>query len=145
MIEKEGIEDCISAREVCAKLLSHVCCCTEQKRRFLEQADRDDHSAVNKNKHMRKAREREIARTMRDMPGKLDHAAVVAFEVGYFSEEGEGQSQPQKVQTKKSLRGMFSELISRRNSGSSPGHSEPGTPCSEGSDSFVELYSLLGV
>ena len=72
---------------VCAKLISHVCKCTQRKRLFLEQVRRDDHNLVALNRESRRAREQNISQHMRELPGKLDHAAVVAFEVGHFSSE----------------------------------------------------------
>lgn len=72
---------------VCAKLISHVCKCTQKKRSYLEQVRSDDHNLVALNRESRRAREQNISQHMRELPGKLDHAAVVAFEVGHFSSE----------------------------------------------------------
>lgn len=130
--------------EVCAKLLSHVCRCTEKKRSFLEQVDRDDHNLGVSNKEFRRARDREISRHMRELPGKLDHAAVVAFEVGHFSAE------PLKLVSKGQVNGrrrrsLFNDLFSglrnnRRRSVDGLDQYE----MSGSSDSFTELYSLFG-
>ena len=129
--------------EVCGKLLSHVCRCTEKKRSFLEQVDRDDHSLVVSNKEFRRARDKEILRHMRELPGKLDHAAVVAFEVGHFSPK------PPKLvsggQAYGKRRGsLFSDFISglkktasRR--ASADGHLDEYEMISS-CDSFTELY-----
>ena len=111
VIQEEGLEDRISAMELCAKLLSHVCRCTAEKRSFLEQVDRDDHNLDVSNNEFRRARNREISRHMRELPGKLDHAAVVAFEVGHFPLE------PVRLVSKgqaygKRRRSLFNDIVS---------------------------------
>ena len=133
--------------EVCAKLLSHVCRCTEKKRSFLEQVDRDDHNLVASNKEFRRARDKEISRHMRELPGKLDHAAVVAFEVGHFS------SEPLKLESGrqaygKRRRSLFSDFISGLKKTANrrlsiDGLSDEFEMISSG-DSYTELYSLFG-
>ena len=74
---------------VCAKLISHVCKCTQKKRSFLEQVrcEDHDHNLVASNRESRRAREQKISMHLRELPGKLDHATVVAFQVGHFSSE----------------------------------------------------------
>ena len=111
--------------EVCSKLLFHVCRCTAKKRTFLEQVDRDDHNLTVSNKEFRRVRDREISRLMQELPGKLDHAAVVAFEVGIFSTDPSKQISGRQANgnCRKSL---SDELEMKR--------------C----DSFTELYSLCG-
>jgi len=147
VIQEEGPEDHVSAMEVCAKLLSHVCRCTEKKRSFLEQVDRDDHNLVVSNKEFRRARDKEISRHMRELPGKLDHAAVVAFEVGHFP------SEPLKLESceqayGKRRRNLFNDFFSGLKKTSNRRVSVD-VPLSEyemisSSDSFTELYSLFG-
>lgn len=129
-------------------MLSYACRCTEQKRTFLEQVDKDDHSVDNSNKQLRKVREREIARIMRDMPGKLDHAAVVAFEVGFFQPEAvkpgsKGQVQKEKEKAKKGLGDFLSGFPWRRRFSSSSSIKLESSEIK--SDNYTELYSLLGV
>lgn len=146
VIEEEGLEDDVSAMAVCAKLLSHVCKCTAKKRSFLEQVDRDDHDLVLSNKEFRRARDREISRHMRELPGKLDHAAVVAFEVGHFS------SEPLKLVSKgqandKRRRSVFTDIISGIKSTVNRRASVDVLDQYEmvnSNDSYTELYSLLG-
>ena len=87
VIQQEGPEDQVSAMGVCAKLISHVCKLTQKKRSFLEQVRCDDHNLVASSREFHRAREQNISQDMRKLPGKLDHAAVVAFEVGQFSSE----------------------------------------------------------
>ena len=131
---------------VCAKLLSHVCRCTEKKRSFLEQVDRDDHNLVTvSNKEFLRARDKEISRHMRELPGKLDHAAVVAFEVGHFSSEllkleSGGQAYGKR------RRSLFSDLISglKKTANTSVDGPSGEYEMISSSDSFTELYSLFG-
>ncbi|XP_078354741.1 uncharacterized protein LOC144639309 isoform X2 [Oculina patagonica] len=148
VIQEEGPEDHLSAREVCAKLLSHVCKCTAKKRSFLEQVDRDDHNLAVSNKEFRRARDKEISRHMRELPGKLDHAAVVAFEVGHFTSEplklvSKGQAYGQR------RRSLFNDIISGLKNNSIRRASVNGLEQYEmnngnNPDSYTELYSLFG-
>ena len=66
-----------SARELCAKLMNFVLENTREKRQFLE-THRD-------------YRKEEFQKKKKSIPGKLDHATVVAYEVGHF------QPQPLKL------------------------------------------------
>lgn len=50
--------------------------------------DRDNHSPNMGEENIHEARERHISRRTCELPGKLDHAAVVAFEVGHFCKGG---------------------------------------------------------
>lgn len=137
--------------EVCAKLLSHVCRCTAKKRSFLEQVDRDDHNLeIVSNREFHRARDGEILRHMRELPGKLDHAAVVAFEVGYFSMEplklvsgGQGNGQRRKSLFNGLLSGLKRNVIDRRRA-SVDVLAMDQYETSSSSDSFTELYSLFG-
>ena len=129
--------------EVCAKLLSHVCRCTEEKRTFLEKVDRDDHVLNLTNKEFRRVRDREISRLMQELPGKLDHAAVVAFEIGHFTFEPlqlVSPGQPSSQQETRFAGSLFAgqkKNASESNKGNSEGLKT--------SSSYTELYSLLGV
>ena len=66
-----------SARELCAKLMNFVLQSTRERRLFLEE-NRD-------------YRREEFQKKKMTIPGKLDHATVVAYEVGHF------QPQPLKL------------------------------------------------
>ncbi|CAB3983734.1 PP2C-like domain-containing CG9801 isoform X3, partial [Paramuricea clavata] len=66
-----------SAKELCAKLMNFVLQNTREKRMFLEQ-NRD-------------CRKEDFEKKRKTIPGKLDHATVVAYEVGHF------QPQPLKL------------------------------------------------
>lgn len=151
VIQEEGLEDHVSAREVCAKLLFHVCKCTAKKRTFLEQVDRDDHKLTVSNKEFRRARDREISRLMHELPGKLDHAAVVAFEVGHFSSDHlklapGGQANGKRRQS------LFSDFLSgiKKNANTSSrrvsvtGAEDSQEHEMESYESYTELYSLFG-
>jgi len=129
--------------EVCAKLISHVFKSTQKKRSFLEEVRRDDHNLVASNREFRRAREQNISQQMRELPGKLDHAAVVAFEVGHFS------SDPLKLEPRgkaygKRRRSLFDDLISglkkAANRRASLDDRLDQHKISSSSDSFSELY-----
>ncbi|XP_028413063.1 PP2C-like domain-containing protein CG9801 isoform X2 [Dendronephthya gigantea] len=66
-----------SAKELCAKLMNFVVQNTLKRRTFLEQN--------------RNCKREEFDKKKKSIPGKLDHATVVAFEVGHF------QPQPFKL------------------------------------------------
>ena len=115
---------------VCGKLISHVCKSTQTKRSFLEQVNRDDHNLVASNREFRTA----------ELPGKLDHATVVAFEVGQFSSESLGLG-PGGQACGKRRRSLFSEFISglsKRRASVDDRLDEH--DMSSSSDSFTELY-----
>lgn len=142
VIEKESLEDHISALDVCVKLLSHVAGCTDTKRKYLEQMNKDDQLLTTTDRRYRRARDREISRHMRELPGKLDHAAVVAFEVGYFSTEPK-QPEPEQ-QTNGIPRPItnFFRRLARKGRSSEEEYSNSIEMVA--TDSFKELYSLFG-
>ena len=120
--------------EVCAKLISHVCKCTQKKRSFLEQVRRDDHKLVALNRESRRALEVEL-------PGKLDHATVVAFEVGHFS------SEPLRLvsgtqaygERRRSLINYFISVLTALNRRASVDDPLDQHDMTSSSDSFIEL------
>ena len=119
VIQEEGPEDQVSAMQVCAKLITHAFKSTQKKRSFLEEVGCDD--------HIHRAREQR-----HELPGKLDHAAVVGFEVGHFS------SEPQR------RRSLFDDLISGLkktvNRRASVDNHLNQHEISSSDDSFTELY-----
>lgn len=146
VIQQEGLEDSISASDVCAKLLFHVWRCTENKRTFMEDVHREDHKVQELRRQLRTARNKEITRQMRELPGKLDHAAVVAFEVGHFS------SNPMRLLQSNGMpsgsqRGSFMSRISELVRGVSGRLSDNDKFETDSADchSFQELYPLFGI
>jgi len=72
-------EDC-SAQELCSAMVQHVLLLTDKKRKVLENPElyrRKKMSQRDKQK-----RDSEIVSQMGEAPGKLDHASIVAYEVG---------------------------------------------------------------
>ena len=121
--------------EICAKLISNVARRTAQKRQLLEQADLENKDITCAKD--RRAMEKQIAKVMKETPGKLDHAAVVALEVGEFRHE-----EPLKLVSK----GFFGERLStlrQRLSSSSPPSSPESTSSSSFGDGFQEVKNLL--
>lgn len=98
---------------VCAKLILHVYQSTQKKRLFLEQVHRDGHNLGELKRELRRARERNISQQMRKLPGKLDHATVVAFQVGHFS-SGPLNGQASGKRRGSLLTDLFSRLSNRR-------------------------------
>ncbi|CAG5125070.1 unnamed protein product, partial [Candidula unifasciata] len=83
-------EDRCSAQAFCGALLQHVLTLTDTKRKIAENpAIYAKHKTT---KQERKRRDSEIVEKMSKAPGKLDHASVIAVEVGAFLRQG-GQSQ----------------------------------------------------
>ena len=84
VIQKESPID-ISAVAVCTNLLLHVLGCTQKKRQHREQIQaRANHNPHGGEDRIHQGSEREPSRLDCEPPGKLDHAAVVAFEVGLY-------------------------------------------------------------
>lgn len=81
-------EDC-SAQEICGAMVQHVLMLTDTKRKVLE------NPALYARKKMssteRKRRDSEIVEKMSKAPGKLDHASLVAYEVGIYGQEEESE------------------------------------------------------
>lgn len=153
VIQREGLEDKVSAMEVCGKLLDHVRLCTEKKRSYLEQVDRDDHNLTALNQRLRRARDKEISRLLRELPGKLDHAAVVAAEVGHFSADpvklaaGGKANGSRRMSLLDFISGIRRNTNYNRRASASDIEDSRGSNSSnemESCDSYTELYSLLG-
>lgn len=70
-----------SAQELCGCLLQHVLKLTDSKRKVLENPDLYGKKLKSKD---RKRRDSEIISKMSKAPGKLDHATIVAYEVGIY-------------------------------------------------------------
>lgn len=84
VIQKESPIE-ISAVAVCTNLLLHVLGCTQKKRQHREQIQaRANHNPHGGEDRIHQGSERETSRFDCEPPGKLDHAAVVAFEVGLY-------------------------------------------------------------
>ncbi|XP_032230072.2 PP2C-like domain-containing protein CG9801 isoform X2 [Nematostella vectensis] len=140
VIEGEAPEDELSAQQLCAKLLSHVCKCTNEKRTFLQEVDRKAPSMSN---GRRRPRDNEMfRRRVQQLPGKLDHASVVAFEVGAFPSEplrlvsgGPETVRPPGLLLIDRIQNRFREM-SMRNSNNYEVNKE-------GDEKYNELYSLL--
>ena len=126
--------------------------CTEKKRNFLEEVDRDDHNLTISNKEFLRTRDREISRHMHELPGKLDHAAVVAFEVGYFpadffkTESGAHANKHRHSKVNSIFSGIKNSIDSGRRAsvGDEEMLDEYTLTSEDRMDSYTELYSLFG-
>ena len=74
-------ETSISAQELCGSMLQHVLALTDPKRKVLENPELYGKKLRSKE---RKRRDSEIVAKMSIAPGKLDHATIVAYEVGNY-------------------------------------------------------------
>ncbi|XP_071799806.1 PP2C-like domain-containing protein CG9801 [Asterias amurensis] len=107
-------EDPFSASNLCSKLLDHVVKLTEQKRNAHEatnrivgacESEKLDSSTVTTGKEA-------LYRLSRNLPGKLDHATVVAYVVGHpSSPESEGQPQASRRSIEMMVEGDFMQHI----------------------------------
>ncbi|XP_064644088.1 PP2C-like domain-containing protein CG9801 isoform X2 [Lineus longissimus] len=70
-----------SAQELCGALLQHVLKLTDNKRKVLEDPNLYGKKLRSKE---RKRRDSQIVEKMSKAPGKLDHASIVAYEVGHY-------------------------------------------------------------
>lgn len=88
VIRKKSLID-ISAQAVCANLLLHVLACTHKKRQHREKIEaRGSHNLYRREERIHQGSEKGTSQLNCELPGKLDHAAVVAFEVGLYSTDG---------------------------------------------------------
>ena len=70
-----------SAQELCGALLQHVLKLTDPKRKVLENPELYGKKLKSKD---RKRRDSEIVSKLSKSPGKLDHATIIAYEVGNY-------------------------------------------------------------
>lgn len=113
----------------------------------MEDVHREDHGVQELRRQLRTARNREITRQMHELPGKLDHAAVVAFEVGHLSSNPtrplerngstSGSRRSSVLTTIFEFIRSVSNSSSRRTSDNDEFYSE-----SPSSDSFEELFDI---
>ena len=113
----------------------------------MEGVHREDHGVQELRRQLRPARKREMTREMHELPGKLDHAAVVAFEVGHFSSNSirplgwnassSGGRRASVLTTIFEFMRSVSSSSSRRTSDNDENYSE-----SASSDSFEELFDI---
>lgn len=79
-------EEC-SAQELCSALAQHVLLLTDKKRKVLENPELYKKRKMSQKDKIR--RDSEIVSKMSAAPGKLDHASIVAYEVGLFRPDEE--------------------------------------------------------
>lgn len=75
-------EEQCSAQELCSAMVQHVLTLTDQKRKVLENPDLYRRKRLSEKD--KKQRDSEIVSKMSEAPGKLDHASIVAYEVGVW-------------------------------------------------------------
>ncbi|KAL4229301.1 hypothetical protein ACF0H5_012341 [Mactra antiquata] len=86
-------EEQCSAQELCSAMVQHVLMLTDQKRKVLENPELYRRKKLSKQDKQR--RDSEIVSKMSEAPGKLDHASIVAYEVGHWKpDEGTMDSIP---------------------------------------------------
>lgn len=115
----------------------------------MEDVHREDHKVQELRRQLRTARNREITKQLHELPGKLDHAAVVAFEVGHFSSNPLRLLQP-NGRTNGSQGASFVSRISEllrgvSNSSRRTSDNDEFETDSAESDSLEELYPLFGI
>lgn len=74
-------EQSISAQELCASIILHVVKLTENRRKILENPQVWKKL---RNEEAKKKRDDGVREKLRAEPGKLDHATIVAYEIGIF-------------------------------------------------------------
>lgn len=75
-------EEQCSAQELCSAMVQHVLTLTDQKRKVLENPELYRRKRLSEKD--KKRRDTEIVSKMSEAPGKLDHASIVAYEVGIW-------------------------------------------------------------
>ena len=129
-IELETLDECLSAQTLSANLINHVVKCTQEKRTYIEQMLKEGQQRG----FARKSNDSEMRRIRRELPGKLDHAAVAAFEVGHYPIEhlrvvSEG---PNEHRNGSQIMGRIAEMLGLRGS----------SPSDDGRNQLVNLLSL---
>lgn len=92
-ILKHGISgresECVTAKKLCENLMRFTFSITAAKRRTLEDSDMyyDNQNGllVEVSSHEKKVRRKKGLEKVQNLPGKLDHVSVVAFNVGNYS------------------------------------------------------------
>ena len=109
-------EEACSAQSFCGALLQHVLALTNDKRKIIENPAIYTRSRMTKKE--RQTRDSAIVEKMSKAPGKLDHASIVAVEVGVFSDgtldNDLGKSAAVPVTNTKSRDFVISPEFSRR-------------------------------
>ncbi|XP_050405170.1 uncharacterized protein LOC126820977 [Patella vulgata] len=80
-------EEQCSAQELCGSLVQHVLTLTDDKRKILENPALYSRRRLTVSE--KQVRDSEIVRKMASAPGKLDHASIVAVEIGAFEDKDE--------------------------------------------------------
>ncbi len=80
LMRNRTLNDTISAQEVCAILIEHVCKLTEPKRQLFENVW-FAHIATIKNDEEKLKFQMKLREDSLKLNGKLDHASIVAFEI----------------------------------------------------------------
>ncbi|XP_041371785.1 uncharacterized protein LOC121385250 isoform X2 [Gigantopelta aegis] len=83
------MEEEISAQELCGSMVQHILTLTDSKRKILENPALYTRRKLTSTERQR--RDSEIVEKMSKAPGKLDHASIVAVEVGAFLPKEENE------------------------------------------------------
>ncbi|KAK3734803.1 hypothetical protein RRG08_063649 [Elysia crispata] len=109
-------EEACSAQSFCGALLQHVLALTNDKRKIIENPAIYTRSRMTKKE--RQTRDSAIVEKMSKAPGKLDHASIVAVEVGVFTDgvinSDDGKSAAVPVPNTKNRDFVISPEFSRR-------------------------------
>ncbi|XP_052252786.1 PP2C-like domain-containing protein CG9801 [Dreissena polymorpha] len=113
-------EEQISAQELCSAMVQHVLMVTDPKRKVLENPELYKRKKMSQNDKQK--RDSEIVSKMSESPGKLDHASIVAYEVGEWRPDYDFmESIPLGGQTSESSSGSrHSSILDNAKSPTSP-------------------------
>ncbi|XP_070563866.1 PP2C-like domain-containing protein CG9801 isoform X2 [Ptychodera flava] len=84
IVSMEAPNENLNASTACAKLLQYVVNKTEAKRKRLEELNEQFSGQQDQSPATRRSITKQISSIMQGLPGKLDHAAIVAYQVGHF-------------------------------------------------------------
>lgn len=112
----------LDAQDVRDAIINHVIEATEAKREYLERCwvelERPGLSVED-----RRSNERKIAQHIKTMPGKLDHATIVAYKVGQFPKKSSQQGRMKKADSvDHPIRGGYTRKQENYGNASSRGH-----------------------
>ncbi|CAH1775444.1 unnamed protein product [Owenia fusiformis] len=109
------------AQELCGAIVQHVTQLTDQKRKVLENPELYGKKLKSR---QRKERDEKIVASMRQAPGKLDHATIVAYEVGNYHYDDENYDIESSEDEEEDGEEAAS-MSTSNNSNSSPSRSRP--------------------
>lgn len=127
-------EEQCSAQELCGAIVQHVLSLTDSKRKILENPQLYVRRRLTQKE--KEKRDSDIVNQMSKAPGKLDHASIVAFEIGIMKRDEEEMENIPLIET-------VHELDSVSESDECPSSTGPVSPTSKKSSRPRKLFARI--